>query len=222
LPDTETGEMKWDLAVPGLLSFFMHGDFSTPVAGLDQFPQEQWPPVLVSFASYHIMVALGMYFIFITLLALFFRVRQTLFQKRWLLWIFVFSVVGPFIANEIGWVAAEVGRQPWSVYPEVNWSADGTAVSYDTSTGLLTADAASTNLSPGQVIGSITMFSLIYLLLLGIWLFVLNHKIQAGPEPVRLPDRTTPRGFREATTGRTTHHESMTEAKEADQENEPR
>jgi cytochrome d ubiquinol oxidase subunit I len=49
--------------------------------------------------------------------ACFFRWRGTLFEKRWLMWVFVFAVIGPFAANQTGWVAAEVGRQPWIVHP---------------------------------------------------------------------------------------------------------
>ena len=64
------------------------------------------------------MVGLGTPFIGLTLLGLFFRWRGTLFEKRWLLWVFVFAVVGPYLANQAGWVATEVGRQPFIVYPE--------------------------------------------------------------------------------------------------------
>ena len=73
----------------------------------------------LSFQSYHLMVGLGMFFIAVTLLASFLRWRGTLFQNRWLLWVFVFAVVGAVAANQSGWVAAEVGRQPWIVYPPV-------------------------------------------------------------------------------------------------------
>lgn len=164
-PDEEAGEMKGAVNIPGLLSYLVHGDTSKPVTGLDAFAPEDRPPLFISFASYHIMIGLGMLFIFLTLLGLFFLWRGTLFEKRWLLWIFVLVVVAPFVGNEVGWVAAEVGRQPWIVYGE-----------------LRTADAFSPNLSNQQVLSSIIMFGVIYLLLFAVWIFVLNDKIKKGPE----------------------------------------
>jgi cytochrome d ubiquinol oxidase subunit I len=122
------------------------------------------------------MVGLGMLFVLLTLAATFFRLRGTLFQKRWLLWIFVFAVVGPYIANQAGWVAAEVGRQPWIVY------------------GLLrTSDGLSHAVSANQVLGSIIMFGLIYAMLFAVWVFVLHNKIMHGPEDVdrsQFPEET--------------------------------
>jgi cytochrome d ubiquinol oxidase subunit I len=180
-PSDADEKLHFAVGVPKLLSFLVHHDFAKPVAGLDQFPRDEWPPVNLSFQSYHIMVLLGLFFIAITAMAAFFAWRGTLFQQRWLLWIFVFAVVGPFIANELGWVAAEVGRQPWIVY------------------GLLkTQDAFSPGVSGGQVLGSIVMFSAIYVLLFLVWIFVMNSKIQHGPEPVAMPDHTTGRDLLEA------------------------
>ena len=102
------------------------------------------------------------------------RVRGKLFEKRWLLWVFVFSVIGPFAANELGWIAAEVGRQPWIVYNQ-----------------LRTSDAVSAKPGASQVIGSIVMFGVIYTLLFAFWIYLLNDKIQKGPEPVSMPKETT-------------------------------
>jgi cytochrome d ubiquinol oxidase subunit I len=88
-----------------LLSFLVHGDIHAPVIGLDKVPREYWPPVLVSFLAYHAMVGIGTFLIALTLLASFFRWRGTLFEKRWLLWIFVFAVVLAAAANELGWMS---------------------------------------------------------------------------------------------------------------------
>jgi len=89
-------------------------------------------------------------------------------------------------------VAAEVGRQPWIVHPPVPYhggelvlAADG-MVTYDESLGLRTSAAVSKAVASEQVAGSIAMFGVIYVLLLALWVFVLNDKIQKGPEP--LPD----------------------------------
>jgi cytochrome d ubiquinol oxidase subunit I len=165
IPDSQKKIVRFNVEIPGLLSFLVHRDFNKPVPGLDQFEPDT-PPVAIPFFSFHLMVGLGMFFIVLTLYALWCRKKGTLFQKRWLLWVFVFSVIGPFIANEVGWIAAEVGRQPWIVYNQ-----------------LRTSEAVSRNLVSSQVLGSIVMFGVIYTLLFVLWVFLLNDKIQKGPEP---------------------------------------
>ena len=165
IPDSKSRVVRFNLEIPGLLSFLVHRDFKTPVPGLDKFEPDT-PPVAIPFFSFHIMVALGTYFIALTLYGLWCLMRGTLFQKKWLLWVFVFSVIGPFIANELGWVAAEVGRQPWIVYNL-----------------LRTSEAVSQNIVAPQVLGSIIMFAVIYTLLFVLWIWLLNDKIQKGPEP---------------------------------------
>ncbi len=104
----------------------------------------------VPFFSYHLMIGLGTLFIALTLLASLLRWRGRLWESRWLLWVFVFAVVGPIVANEVGWIAAEVGRQPWIVHPPVEWTATGDLVTgpegtvvYDEALGLRTTDAVS-------------------------------------------------------------------------------
>lgn len=196
IPDSKSRMVRYGIEIPGLLSFLVHRDLTTPVPGLDQF-EPDIPPVALPFHSFHIMVGLGVFFVALTLYALWSRIRGTLFQKRWLLWIFVFSVIGPFVANELGWVTAEVGRQPWIVYNL-----------------LRTSEAVSQNLTSAQVIGSIVMFGVIYTLLFVVWIFLLNDKIQKGPEAASVPGRTTPSGVLDAAAGYAGHLESLTEDKE--------
>ncbi|MBL3658533.1 cytochrome ubiquinol oxidase subunit I [Fulvivirga sediminis] len=162
--DEETETTK-GIAVPGALSFLLDWDTDYEVKGLDQFPKEEHPPVNSVFQSYHLMVALGMFFIGITLLALFLWWRKKLFDQRWLLKIFVAAVVLPVIANQAGWYSAERGRQPWLVY------------------GLLkTEDGISKAVSAPEVYTSLILFGLVYMLLLFSWLYVLNKEIKHGPE----------------------------------------
>jgi cytochrome d ubiquinol oxidase subunit I len=174
-PDEVTETVKFGVALPNMLSVLLHEDPSAPVTPLAAFAPEDRPPVLIPFLTYHVMVALGMYFIGITALGLWMLRGGRLWRTRWLLWVYVVSVVGPYIANQTGWVAAEVGRQPWVVY------------------GLLrTKDAVSAVVPADQVLASIVMFSLIYLALGAVWLFVVNEKIQHGPEaPDELPPPVT-------------------------------
>ncbi|MFZ5431986.1 MAG: cytochrome ubiquinol oxidase subunit I [Bacteroidota bacterium] len=153
------------LRIPRGLSFLLHYDFEAPVTGLNAFPLEDRPgQVNAVFQFYHIMVAIGMFLIALTLFASFQWWRGRLFTYRWLLWIFVFSVLLPQIANQAGWFAAEMGRQPWVVY------------------GLLrTSDALSKSVTANQVLFSLILFTLIYTLLLALFLYLLNKKIKHGP-----------------------------------------
>lgn len=180
IPNDETQGVDYGLAIPGMLSFLVHEDFEKPVPALDAFPEDERPPVAIPFYTYHLMIAIGMLNIGLTAIALLFWLRGTLFARRWLMWTFVFAVVGPYLANQAGWVAAEVGRQPWIVY------------------GLLkTSDALSAAVSAEQVAWSIGMFCFIYALLFFVWIYVLNDKIQHGPDPVAV-SKGEPKGFLDA------------------------
>jgi cytochrome bd ubiquinol oxidase subunit I len=163
--DEQEQEVKYGLAIPGMLSFLISGDFNRPVTGLNAFAPEDRPPVNIVFQSYHIMVAIGFALIAIGIVGMFLWWRGILFKSRWYLYILVFSVLLPQMANQLGWISAEVGRQPWIVY------------------GLLrTADGLSKVVDASQVIFSLILFILIYLLLFVLFIFLLNDKIKKGPE----------------------------------------
>ncbi|RYE80757.1 MAG: cytochrome ubiquinol oxidase subunit I, partial [Myxococcales bacterium] len=165
LPDESAQRVKYGLAIPRLLSFLVHDDFSTPVTGLDRFAPADRPPVLIPFFSFHLMVGLGLLFLALTSLGVVQMKRGRLDDCRWLLRVYVVAVAGAFLANQAGWVAAEVGRQPWVVY------------------GLLrTSDGLSKAVRAGQVLWSIILFSTIYLLLFAVWVNVLHTKIGHGPD----------------------------------------
>jgi len=175
-PDEQTREVKAGVAVPGMLSFLVYREFDRPVPGLDQFEDSYGsPPVWLSFQTYHLMIGLGTLFLASTLWACWCWWRGTLFQQRWLLWYFVFAVGLAFVANEVGWMAAEVGRQPWIVYPTVGL--DGTLTG-----GLRTSAGVSEVVSANEVLGSIIMFGFIYVLLFVLWVYLLNRAIQRGPD----------------------------------------
>jgi cytochrome bd ubiquinol oxidase subunit I len=114
IPDVETRTMKWGIPLPGLLSFVAHDDFNAEVIGLDQFPEEDWPPVVIVHVAFQIMVAIG------TVMAatgvLFFWFWKKGGFPRWFLWVLGASMPLGMIAIEAGWVVTEVGRQPWIVY----------------------------------------------------------------------------------------------------------
>lgn len=152
------------LKIPGGLSFLLHQNLKTPVQGLNSFEKKDRPSMVnFVFQSYHVMVAIGTLMIGLTLFAMVLFWKKKLFNKRWLMWIFGFSVILPQLANQAGWFSAEVGRQPWVVY------------------GLLrTSDALSENVNAGQVWVSLFLFTLLYLFLFSLFIYLLNKKIQHG------------------------------------------
>jgi cytochrome d ubiquinol oxidase subunit I len=162
--DNEKQEVK-GLKVPGGLSFLLHQDFNAPVIGLDSFdPKDRPSQVNAVFQFYHIMIAIGMILIGLTVYATFALIRGKLFQQKWLLIAFIWAVFLPQIANQAGWFAAEMGRQPWVVY------------------GLLrTSEAFSQSVTANQILFSLIMFFTIYALLFALFIYLLTKKIQAGP-----------------------------------------
>lgn len=153
------------IRIPGGLSFLLHQDTDVPVTGLNAYKKEDQPSQINAiFQFYHLMVAIGMLMIGLTLYAMWSWKKGTLFKQRWLLHVFVWAVLLPQIANQAGWFAAEMGRQPWVVY------------------GLLrTSDALSATVKAEQVLVSLILFTLVYATLFVLFLYLLNKKIKHGP-----------------------------------------
>lgn len=160
----ESSRTVHGIRVPGLLSVLVGGSRDTFVKGLDDIPVDERPPVQATFQFYHLMVAIGMLLILLSWGGGLLAWRGTLFRSRRLLWVLVFAVLLPQLANQLGWAAAEVGRQPWIVH------------------GLMrTADAVSPNLAPGQVLLSLVLFTVIYLALFVVFIVLLDQKVRQGP-----------------------------------------
>ena len=165
----EKNEKVVGISAPGLLSFLAHDDFHAPVTGLNDFKPEDRPPVQPCFLFFHGMVGIGFALIGIAALGFLYFKKGTLHERRWLLWLMVFSVLGPQIANQLGWFAAEVGRQPWIVYGVMR-----------------TPEGLSAVVKANVVLTSLIMFTFIYFLLFAVFIYLLNEKIQHGPDETDL------------------------------------
>jgi cytochrome d ubiquinol oxidase subunit I len=165
-PDVEHERIDNPLIVNNALSFLIYGTTSAEVAGLDRFPKQDWPTnIPLLYFSYHIMAGLGTLFVAIMAVAAFLLWRGRLFAQRWMLWILLLAVPFPFIANTAGWMAAELGRQPWLVY------------------GLLrTQDGYSQHVSAGNGLFTLLGYMGLYALLSIFYLLLVQHTIDAGPE----------------------------------------
>ncbi|MDD8017553.1 MAG: cytochrome ubiquinol oxidase subunit I [Bacteroidota bacterium] len=157
--------VQFGIAVPKMLSFLVHGNFTTPVTGLGAFKKEDRPPVNIIFQTYHIMVGIGIILIIIGFASLYLWWKGTLFTNKLMLKVFVASVLLPQIANQAGWFSAEVGRQPWIVYNM-----------------LRTSEGLSQTVKAEQIVFSLILFTVIYLLLFALFIFLLDQKIKHGPE----------------------------------------
>ncbi len=153
------------IGIPGGLSFLVHQDFKAPIKGLNDFPEQDRPSQINAvFQFYHIMVAIGLFLIALTFYASFLWFKGKLFETKWLLTIFSYSVLLPQIANQVGWFTAEMGRQPWVVYGQ-----------------LRTSQAFSQEVSANQIVFSLVLFTLVYSLLLVLFLYSVNKKVKHGP-----------------------------------------
>tara|TARA_R110002073_G_scaffold1987_2_gene13935 strand:- start:1166 stop:2650 length:1485 start_codon:yes stop_codon:yes gene_type:complete len=173
-PDAKNEKVHFGVQLPYLLSVMVYNDPMKPVPGMDKIPEDERPPVWLPFQTFHLMVGIGTMMIVVAALACWSWYRGSLEKRRWLLWTIVVMPVAAMTANQAGWITAEVGRQPWIVYPSVQSGVE--------MMGLRTADGLSESVTAEQVLGSIILFGIIYSLLFAVWVFVLNHKIQHGPE----------------------------------------
>ncbi len=117
IPNEETGEVSFGIKIPGGLSFLAFGNPSKEVTGLNAFPEEERPPVLIPHLAFQTMVGLGMLMVLLSGFWIWSAWKKVdlLENRRWL-WTQVALFPIGFIALEAGWIVTEVGRQPWIIY----------------------------------------------------------------------------------------------------------
>lgn len=171
IPNSETQTLDYAIEIPYLLSLLTFHNIHAEIKGLDTIPKKDWPRVSVVYQTYHVMIIMWGLMLISSLMAIYFWVKGSLFQKRWMLMILVGSVIFPQIANQAGWVTAEMGRYPWIVQ------------------GLLRiSDGLSKAVVAEQVLGSIILFGIVYTFLFFLFIYLLNEKFKQGPDEV---DKTT-------------------------------
>jgi cytochrome d ubiquinol oxidase subunit I len=164
MPDRDRQELMDPIYVPGVLSYLAYGNFSATVTGLNDIPADLHPPIEIVYYAYHIMVGLGTIFIAVMSAAAFLLWRGKLYTHRGMLWALMLAMPFPYIANEAGWVVAEVGRQPWVVY------------------GLQrVAHAASGNVTAGMTYFTLLGFMGLYLVLGVLYLLLFARIVMHGP-----------------------------------------
>ena len=150
-------------SIPGVLSFLGHHDFNAEIKGLKAFPKDERPPVLLTFLSFRGMVALGSYFVLMMISGVW--RRNHLLESPWYLKLMLYSIPLPYIAIQLGWIVAEVGRQPWIVY------------------GIMKTSDAVSPIATSQVGTSLVAFVLVYALLGAVGYYLIFKYARKGPEP---------------------------------------
>jgi cytochrome d ubiquinol oxidase subunit I len=116
LPDEATQTTDFAIKIPGGLSFLAFNDLHAEVKGLEEFPRDQWPPVMIVHVAFQIMVGAGFAMMAVAAFSVWLAWRKTLFNSpRFLKTLVIASPMG-LLAIEAGWVVTEVGRQPWIIY----------------------------------------------------------------------------------------------------------
>ncbi|HUI32629.1 MAG TPA: cytochrome ubiquinol oxidase subunit I, partial [Dysgonamonadaceae bacterium] len=165
-PDMENKKLDNKIAVPNILSFLTYQRWDAEIKGLNEFDESIHPTNVPGlYYGYHIMVGLGTIFIGIMVLAAFLLWKGRLYNTKWLLWILMFMIPFPYIANTAGWYTAELGRQPWLVYNLMRM-----------------VDGVSPTVSSGNTLFTLLGFVGLYLLLGLLFLLLVLKIIRKGPE----------------------------------------
>ena len=179
--DEENQQVITPFAIPGGTSFLATGTWDTEYQGLNSLAQTDKyadvdvanMPVNLVFQSYHLMVAMYGLIMLTVILALVFTLRGGRIRTmRWLQKLLVVAPLFPLIAIQVGWITAEVGRQPWVVYPSTS-GPDGVA--------LLTQNAISQSVSAPELLTTLALFIAVYVFLFVGWARVISHFIKRGP-----------------------------------------
>jgi cytochrome d ubiquinol oxidase subunit I len=165
IPNVEKQTVEWGIPIPGLLSFVAYNDINAEVKGLDRFPKQDWPPVVICHLAFQVMVAIGSAMALLGVLFFWFFRRGGF--PRWYLWLLILFIPLGVVAIEAGWVVTEVGRQPWIIYQLVRTSDAVTPV-------------------PGMVY-HFYLFLVLYLSLAVATAWLLWRQIQAVQQEVRAP-----------------------------------
>ena len=179
--DEENQQVVTPFSIPGGTSFLATGTWDAQYQGLNSLAQtEKYGdmdvadlPVNLVFQSYHLMVAMYGLIMITAILAVVFSLRGGRIRSmRWLQKLLLVSPLFPFIAIQVGWITAEVGRQPWVVYPSTS-GPDGVS--------LLTNNAISQSVSAPELLMTLALFAAVYVFLFVGWARVISGFIKRGP-----------------------------------------
>ncbi|HSK60415.1 MAG TPA: cytochrome ubiquinol oxidase subunit I [Actinomycetospora sp.] len=174
----------WSVRVPKLLSFMATNDPNGTVEGINDVqrdsearfgPGDYRPNVPVAYWTFRVMVGFGALALLLALAGLWLQRGGRIPTTRWFTWAALAGIGFPVVANSVGWIFTEMGRQPWVVY--------GT---------LRTADGVSPSVGPMSVATSLIVFTLLYGVLAVVEVTLLVRYARKGPDPLPPPDEDEP------------------------------
>jgi cytochrome bd ubiquinol oxidase subunit I len=170
IPDPQHQRNLFAISVPKLGSMIASGSWSAREVGLDSFPPQDRPPVVIPFFGFRLMAGMGLLMLAVSWFGNLLRLRGRLETSRWFLWITFLSFPTGFVAILTGWFTAEVGRQPWVVY------------------GLLrTKDAVTPSLVTSDVLFSLVGYVVVYALFISFGFYYIYKLLRDGPTVAAMP-----------------------------------
>jgi cytochrome d ubiquinol oxidase subunit I len=164
-PDVENRQNLYAITLPPPFGSLIDSDsIDAEETGLNSIPQQNWPPVLIPFFTFRIMVGCGLVMLALAWLGSYLNLKDRIDRSRLFLWLVFLSYPLPFIAILTGWYTAEVGRQPWAVY--------GVLRTADAMTPFLTTRAAAI---------SLVVFCAVYALIFAFGIFYIYQLLRSGP-----------------------------------------
>ncbi|HEY6593482.1 MAG TPA: cytochrome ubiquinol oxidase subunit I, partial [Asanoa sp.] len=169
----------FQITVPHLLSYLSTGSLDGQVQGIDDLqaqyvqlygPGSYTPVIPVTYWTFRAMIGFGILAALVALWALWAQRRGRTPSNRWLLWAGLLLPFLPLAANATGWIFTEMGRQPWIVFGE-----------------MFTRNGVSRSVSSGEVIASLTVFTLLYGALAVVEAALMLRAARRGLGPPRRP-----------------------------------
>jgi len=165
-PDMEAAENEFEIGIPYLGSLILTHTLDGTVPGLSEVPREDWPYVPLVFFAFRVMVGIGFLMIGVAFLGQWLRHRKRLADTAWYLKLLVLMAPAGIVATIAGWITTEAGRQPWVVH------------------GLLrTSDAVTPSLDGETVAISLVAVTVVYLVILFVFLRIGAKIVAHGPDP---------------------------------------
>jgi cytochrome d ubiquinol oxidase subunit I len=164
LPDAENERNRFEVSIPNMLSLLITHSMDGQIQGLKEFPKEDRPNILVTFWAFRIMVAIGFLFFFVMLWAAYLWWRRRLFDTPLFLKVLVAIQPLGFVATILGWVTAEMGRQPWVVY------------------GLMRTSEGASPIAAGNVVWSLIMFGIFFGVIGASYFYYTLQTLHKGPD----------------------------------------
>ncbi len=164
LPDAENERNRLEVRIPNMLSIMLTHSLDGQVTGLKETPRQDRPNVMVTFWTFRFMVGIGFLFLAVMLWAAYLALRRRIFDDRRFLTVLVLIQPLGFVATILGWVTAEMGRQPWIVY------------------GLMRTSEGVSPIAAGNVVWSLAMFLVIFAVVGASYLYFTVKALRRGPD----------------------------------------